>query len=71
VAVDLTVSFSVEVPVVVREVGVKDAVTPVGIPTTENATEFANPPAMVSVTVVDPLLPFAMEIDVALLTVNL
>lgn len=59
----MTVSFSVEVPVEVRDVGVNDAVTPVGIPATEKATGFANPPDIVSVTVVDPLLPLTIEME--------
>ncbi len=50
-------TVSVKVLVVLVEVGLKEALTPVGMPLALSATELLNPPVGETVIVLVPLLP--------------
>ena len=65
-AVEDAVKVSVEVPAPVIEVGLKAAVTPVGVPLAVSVTGELKPLVMASVTVEVPVLPSVTEAAVAL-----
>ena len=66
VAVEDAVKVSVEVPAPMIEVGLKAAVTPLGIPLAVRVTAESKPPMTASVTVEVPVLPSVTEAAVAL-----
>ena len=64
--VEATASVKVDVPEpgAAMDVGLKLAVTPVGMPLADNATAELNPPETAVVMVDEPLLPAATETEV-------
>ncbi len=60
-AVDETVKVKVDVPAPVTDVGLNDAVTPLGKLLADSATAESNPPATLTVIVEVPVLPCTTE----------